>query len=160
MQAPETAQREQAGLKLKTSGGNRDSMPSPPCVILELRGSSQRHPGQIQRETLSEIGRSPVRRRPVLTMTDCVIWGAEGACGEEDPQGPILQCGGHLEILLALAGVAQWIDCWSVNQRATGSISSQGTCLGCGPGPHLGAWQRQSHIDISLPLFLPPFPSL
>ena len=36
----------------------------------------------------------------------------------------------------ALAGVAQWIECQSVNQRGVaGSIPSQGTCLGCGPGP-------------------------
>ena len=36
---------------------------------------------------------------------------------------------------LALAGVAQWIECQPVNQRFTGSIPSQGTCLGFGPGP-------------------------
>ena len=36
--------------------------------------------------------------------------------------------------LLALAGVAQWIEHWPVNQRITGSIPSQGTCLGCEPG--------------------------
>ena len=35
----------------------------------------------------------------------------------------------------ALAGVAQWIECQPVNQRVTSSIPSQGTCLGCGPGP-------------------------
>ena len=35
----------------------------------------------------------------------------------------------------ALAGVAQWIEYRPVNQRVTGSIPSQGTCLGCGLGP-------------------------
>ena len=35
----------------------------------------------------------------------------------------------------ALAGVAQWIECWTANQRAAGLIPSQGTCLGHGPGP-------------------------
>ena len=35
----------------------------------------------------------------------------------------------------ALAGVAQWIQCQSVNQGAVGLIPSQGTCLGCRPGP-------------------------
>ena len=35
----------------------------------------------------------------------------------------------------ALAGVAQWIECQTANQRVTSSIPSQGTCLGCGPGP-------------------------
>ena len=36
------------------------------------------------------------------------------------------------------------------------SIPSQDTCLGCRPGPQLGACERQP-INISLPLFLPPF---
>ena len=44
--------------------------------------------------------------------------------------------------------------------KGPGSIPNQGTCLGCGPGPQLGAGKRQPHIDVSLPLFLPVFPSL
>ena len=36
---------------------------------------------------------------------------------------------------LALAGVVQWIELRPVNQRVTGSIPSQGTCLAFGPGP-------------------------
>ena len=35
----------------------------------------------------------------------------------------------------ALAGVAQWIEHQPVNQRVTGLMPSQGTCLGCRPGP-------------------------
>ena len=62
--------------------------------------------------------------------------------------------------LTALAGVAEWIECQPVNQRVTGLIPSQGTCLGCGPGPQLGVYNRQPHVNVSLPLFLPPFPSL
>ena len=57
----------------------------------------------------------------------------------------------------ALTGVAQWIERGPANQRVTSSIPSQGTCLGCGPG---SAREWQPHIDIALPLFLPPFPSL
>ena len=34
-----------------------------------------------------------------------------------------------------LTGVAQWIKLGPVNQRVAGLIPSQGTCLGCGPGP-------------------------
>ena len=56
----------------------------------------------------------------------------------------------------ALAGVAQWIELQTANQRVAGLIPSQGTCLGCGPGPQEGAPKRQPHIDVSLPLFLPP----
>ena len=60
---------------------------------------------------------------------------------------------------IALAGVVQWTECRPVNQKVAGSILIQGTCQGCGPGPQLGAYRRQPHIDDSLPLFLPPFPS-
>ena len=35
----------------------------------------------------------------------------------------------------ALAGVAQWIEHGLANQKVTGSIPGQGTCLSCGPGP-------------------------
>ena len=59
-----------------------------------------------------------------------------------------------------LASVVQWIESWPVNQRVAGSIPSQGTSLGWGPGPQKRACERPPHIDISFPLFLPPFPSL
>ena len=35
----------------------------------------------------------------------------------------------------SLTGVAQWIERGTVKQRVTGLTPSQGTCLGCGPGP-------------------------
>ena len=57
-----------------------------------------------------------------------------------------------------LVGIAQWIECGPVNQRVTSLIPSEGTCLGCGPGPQKGACKRQPHIDVSLPLFLLLFP--
>ena len=60
---------------------------------------------------------------------------------------------------MALAGVAQWIGHGPVKQRVTGSIPSQGTCLSCRPGPQWGTHERQPHTDVSLPFFLPPFPS-
>ena len=63
-------------------------------------------------------------------------------------------------IQVALAAVAQWIEPEPANQRVAGSIPSQGTGLGCGPCPQLGAHERQPHIDVSLPLFLPPVPPL
>ena len=52
-----------------------------------------------------------------------------------------------------LAGVAQWTEHWPANQKFTGSIPSQHTCLGCRRSMYC------SHIDVSLPLFLSPFPS-
>ena len=68
----------------------------------------------------------------------------------------------------ALADVAQWIERRPVNWKVAGSISSKGTCLGCGPGSQLGAWSDASrdwsmflsHISVSLLLFLPPLPPL
>ena len=47
----------------------------------------------------------------------------------------------------------------ATNQSLTDSIPSQGTCLGCRPGPSWGPRERQPHIDIA-PLFLPLLPSL
>ena len=48
----------------------------------------------------------------------------------------------------ALAGVAEWIECWPANWKVVGLIPGQGTCLGCRPGPQLqgggeGAYRRQ-----------------
>ena len=60
----------------------------------------------------------------------------------------------------ALAGVAQWIERRPANQRVTSLIPIHSTCLDCTLGPQLGAQERQPHMDVSLPLFLPPFPSL
>ena len=57
----------------------------------------------------------------------------------------------------ALAGAAQWIEHWPVNQRVSGSIPSQGTCLGCGPGyPVWGLQEATKHwcfspLSFSLP---------
>ena len=62
--------------------------------------------------------------------------------------------------LTPLPDVAQWIERQTLNQRVAGLIPSQVTCLGCGPGPWWKMLERQPHIDISLPVFLPPLPSL
>ena len=66
---------------------------------------------------------------------------------------------------LALAGVAQWIEHWPMNPKVPGLIPSQGTCLGCGPGPQLRACGRHLidkslRIDVSLLVSLLLFPSL
>ena len=64
---------------------------------------------------------------------------------------------GALKKQAALAGVAPWIEHWPANQRVASLIPSQGTGLVCGPGPQLGACERQPHTDVSLP-FSHPFP--
>ena len=52
---------------------------------------------------------------------------------------------------LALAGVAQWIECQLVNQRVVDCIPSQGTCLGCRPCPSKGR-ARGNHTLMFLSL--------
>ena len=41
--------------------------------------------------------------------------------------------------ILALAGVAHWIERWPADQGVTSSIPRQDTYLGCGPGPQSGS---------------------
>ena len=48
---------------------------------------------------------------------------------------PLLRNNLKIVKVVALAGVSQQIECHPVNQRVAGLIPSQGTCLGCGPGP-------------------------
>ena len=60
--------------------------------------------------------------------------------------------------------MAQWIEYGPLNQKDADLILFQGTCLGCRPGPKLGACKRQQ-IDVSLALrcfspSLSPFLSL
>ena len=49
-------------------------------------------------------------------------------------------------------------------RKVAGSIPSQGTWLGCRPGPQMGGmWEATncfSHIDVPLPFFLSPIPPL
>ena len=62
----------------------------------------------------------------------------------------------------ALAGVAQWIEHWPVNQTKESLVqfSVRAQAWVAGQVPWCGVHERQSHIDVSLPLFLLPFPSL
>ena len=65
----------------------------------------------------------------------------------------------------ALTGAAQLVVYCPSKQRTAGSIPGQGTCLAC----RFGSWSWSvqeametmflSHMDVSLPLFLHPFPS-
>ena len=55
----------------------------------------------------------------------------------------------------ALAHVAQCIEGWPVNRKVAGSIPSQGTCLGCRPGPQGGEHMRGNHTLMFLPSLFP-----
>ena len=63
-----------------------------------------------------------------------------------------------LKLGKALVGVAQWIVCPTVNPEVAGLIPSQGTCLGCGPGPQFGAGEKlpliHRYFSPSLSVFL------
>ncbi|KAF6120073.1 hypothetical protein HJG60_010399 [Phyllostomus discolor] len=52
-----------------------------------------------------------------------------------------------------VAGGGQWIECRPAKQRVAGLIPSQGTGLGCGPGPQWGACVGKPHIVVSFPPF-------
>ena len=58
-----------------------------------------------------------------------------------------------------LAGVAQWTECRPANQRVAGSIPVRAHAWGAGQAPWTQVRERQPRIDVSLLLFLPPFPS-
>ena len=59
-------------------------------------------------------------------------------------------------------GVSQWIERQPTNQKVAGLVPSQGTRLGCGPGPPLGVCERQliaaSHISCFSPSLSPSLP--
>ena len=57
-----------------------------------------------------------------------------------------------------LAGMAEWIECRPANQRVTSSIPSLGHMPGLRVRSLVGGAGEAT--DVSLPLFLPPFPSL
>ena len=66
-------------------------------------------------------------------FTPCLIHDSLFMCNRKSIQSGFLK-----RKHLALAGVAQWIEYQPANQKVPGSIPSQlsqGTCLGCGPGP-------------------------
>ena len=52
----------------------------------------------------------------------------------------------------ALAGVGQWVGPCPTKQKVAGLIPGQGTCLGCGPGPHLGHMPEATDWCFSLTL--------
>ena len=57
-------------------------------------------------------------------------------------------------IKVALAGIAQWIECRPVNRKVTGSIPGQDTCLGCGPGTQMGECEMFLSLSFSFPSLL------
>ena len=67
-----------------------------------------------------------------------------------------------LRKMIALAGVAQWIECWPMNPRLVSLIPSQDMYLGCGPGPQLGVCKRQpANVSLTHTCFSPSLsPSL
>ena len=50
--------------------------------------------------------------------------------------------------------MAQLVERHPAGQKVASLIPGQGTCLGCGPRPQLGVYERQP-IDASLPFSLP-----
>ena len=55
----------------------------------------------------------------------------------------------------AMAGVAQWTECQSENQKVTGLFPVRAHVWVVGQVLSRGASERQPHMDVSLPLSLP-----
>ena len=55
-----------------------------------------------------------------------------------------------LKMQRAVSDVAQWTECQPTNCEVASLNPSQGTCLGCGPGPQLGVgkWE-QMHVSLT-----------
>ena len=60
---------------------------------------------------------------------------------------------------LTLAGVAQWIEWWPETKGSLVRFPLRAHAWVAGQVRSMRAHERQPHIDVSLPLFLPPFPS-
>ena len=54
----------------------------------------------------------------------------------------------------ALTGVARWVGRHPVDQKVTGSIPGQCTCLGCGPGPQIGGRGGRGGVGGNQSIFL------
>ena len=63
--------------------------------------------------------------------------------------------------MVSLAGAAHWIECQSANQKVAGSVLIRAHAWVAGQVPGWGHVRGNqlmflSHINVSLPLFLPP----
>ena len=88
------------------------------------------------------------KRKGLMDMGNCVVTaGRRGLNGNGKQYNKKL-----LEYRAGWCGSV--VDCQPENQRVEGSIPSLGHMLG------LWECERQPHIDVSLPLFFPPYPSL
>ena len=72
-------------------------------------------------------------------------------------KNPEVEMLGPSSLVIAFALKSILSDVSTVNHTffIFGLIPRQGTCLGCGSGPQYRAHERQPHIAVSLPLFLP-----
>ena len=73
----------------------------------------------------------------VSTVTQGQGQSAVAGVGGGDAEGGCYMNFTSIKKKKSLAGVAQWTECRPANQKVTGLIPSQGTCLGCGPDPEV-----------------------
>ena len=64
------------------------------------------------------------------------------------------------KIVAALAGVAQWTEHGLRTKGLLVRFLVRAHAWVVGQVPNRGTCKRQPHIDVSLPFFAPPFPSL
>ena len=73
--AAEMVWQEQAHPSLRITGGNGESTPPLPCVMVSLQDSSPCQPGETQKESLSKTVRDSDKLWPALTGGDFVLLG-------------------------------------------------------------------------------------
>ena len=91
---------------------------------------------------MREFSQGPRNAQILLSTSRLFLWGLQNKSA------------------LALGSVAQWIEHWPVNQSVAGLIPGLGHMPGLWAGSLVGVCERQPYIDVSLPLFSSPFPSL
>ena len=64
-----------------------------------------------------------------------LVFGGVSVASHSNKEAETIHQLSHQNVKTALAGVAQWMECWPANQRITALIPGWDTCLGCRPGP-------------------------
>ena len=124
--------------------------------------------GRYPREMETYVSTDTCTQIFITALSTTATWRKQSKCLSMDEWTNTLRSLCTMEDYSAIKGAEYscpmwlgWLERGPVNQRVTGFVFGQGTCLGCGFGPGRGAyksWLRNvslSHRCFSLSLFLP-----